>query len=502
MSKNLQSPWTRRVSVDLWTLSIALLLALGFVLRAWRLSSMPPAVHPDEMAGLVGVLDELQRRAPLRPFFDYRIFYLPLYGIGEYISSLFFGYNAAAYRFPAVIYGLVTIVCTIGLTYRLTKNRLAALCAGVTSAILPWEITVSRIAWEDAAMLPFLLGGLWALRAGIEDSSVPRLALAGALLGIDAYSYRAALPDALILAAALLAIDFRRAMRTFGGILAGTLIFAVVVAPLIVSVLHDPAFFWRDYYISTFREGITSATRARFIHNYFAHFDLGPLFFRGDGNPQHGPAYGVLYLWMLPMMAIGLIAGFSQYGAGVGIFLLIWLLLYPLGGALTNDGIPHFLRTLAGAPLAAILSGIGLAVAWKAIEAMRYARVAAAAFALLVFIALSQFCQAYFIGYLPAAADAYQYENRDLFLSIRAHVRQAQRICFKGLNDMNSLTLFSYYLRDVKIPIHERMDPACLQPGTLAVVQSPGDAPPDARLMATIQAFDGRPRYSIFLTKS
>lgn len=463
---------------------------------------MPPAIHPDEMAGLVGVLDELHHRAPLRPFFDYRIFYLPLYGIGEYVSSLFLGYNAAAYRFPAVIYGLVTIVCTIGLTFRLTKNRLAALCAGAVSAILPWEITVSRIAWENASMLPFLLGGLWALRAGIEDRSTPRLALAGVLLGIDAYSYRAALPDALVLAGALVAIDFRRAVDAFRGVLTGVLILAAIVAPLVASVVHDPAFFWRDYYISTFHEGFTPAAVARFVQNYLAHFDLGPLFFRGDGNPQHGPEFGVLYLWMLPMMAIGLVAAFGLYGAGVGIFFVVWLLLYPVGGAITNDGVPHFLRTLVGAPLAAILSGIGLAVAWNAIQTMRYARIAAVVFAALVFIALSQFCQAYFISYVPAAADAYQYENRDLFLTVREHAPQAQRICFDGLNDMNSLTLFSYYLRDLRIPIRERMDPACFGAGTLAVLHSPDPPPPHARLMATIQAFDGRPRYSIYLTKS
>ncbi len=454
------------------------------------------------MAGLVGVLDELQHRAPLRPFFDYRIFYLPLTGIGEYVSSLFFGYNAAAYRFPSVIYGLVTIVCTIGLTYRLTKNRLASLLAGATSALMPWEITVSRIGWENATMLPFLLGGLWALRAGIEDRSTPRLALAGILLGIDSYSYRAALPDAVVLSAALVAIDVRRAIRAFGGVAIGALLFAAVVAPLAVSVAHDPAFFWRDYYISTFKDGVTSASLARFAHNYLAHFDLGPLFFHGDGNAQHGPAYGVLYLWVLPMIAIGMVAAFGLYGAGAGIFFVIWMLLYPVGGAITNDGVPHFLRTLVGAPLAAILSGTGLATAWKLIEPMRYARVAAAAFGVLVALAVSQFCQAYFIDYVPVAADVYQYENRDLFLSVRAHVRQARRICFHGLNDMNSLTLFSYYLRDLDVPIHERMDAACFQPGTLAIMHSSDDPPSGARLVATVQGFDGRPRYAIFLTKS
>jgi Dolichyl-phosphate-mannose-protein mannosyltransferase len=501
VSKNLQSLWDRRVSIDFWTLTIAALLVIGFVLRAWRLGSMPQALHPDEMAGLVGVLDELQHRAPLRPFFDYRIFYLPLYGVGEYVSSLFFGYNAAAYRAPAVMYGLVTIVCTIGLTYRLTKDRLCALCAGAVSAVLPWEITVSRIAWENAAMLPFLLGGLWALRAGIEERSTARLALAGVLLGIDAYSYRAALPVAGVLALGLLLIDLRRATRALPGIALGAFLFAIIIAPLVVSVAADPAFFWRDVYISTFREGVNGESLARFRSNYLAHFDPRPLFFTGDGNAQHGPRFGVLYLWMLPMIAIGLYGAFLYGGAGVGAFLVVWLLLYPLGGALTNDGVPHFLRTLAGAPLFAILSGIGLTAAWRAIKSMPYARVATALFGVLVLVALSEFCQAYFIDYPPRAAEAYQFENRDLFLSVRAHASQVRRICFQGLNDMNSLTLFSYYLRDLKIPIREHLDSECLGPGTLIVMHGLADAPPGARLVSTAQAFDGTTKYYIFMRK-
>ncbi len=462
---------------------------------------MPPALHPDEMAGLVGVLDELQHRAPLRPFFDYRIFYLPLYGVGQYISSLFFGYNAFAYRLPAVIYGLATIVCTIGLTLRLTKDRLSALLAGAASAILPWEITVSRIAWENAAMLPFLLGGLWALRAGIEERSVGRLVLAGALFGIDAYSYRAALPDALILGTTLLVIDVRRSTRALAGIAVGAVLLAIIALPLVVSVFADPAFFWRDAYISTFRSGINHASLGLFWSNYLAHFDPRPLFFTGDGNMQHGPAFGVLYLWMLPMIVIGLIASFALYGPGIGTFFIVWTLLYPLGGAITNDGVPHFLRTLIGAPLAAILTGIGLAFAWRAISDLRYARIAAALFTLFAFIALSQFCQAYFISYLSAAANAYQYENRDLFLTVRTYAPQARRICFQGLNDMNSLTLFAYYLRDLKVPIRERMDPICLTPGTLAVLGANQARPANARLLATAQSFSGSVRYYIFLTE-
>lgn len=484
---------SRRLSFPLDTVAIAAILSVAFLVRFWSLGSLPAALHPDEMAGLVGVMDELQHRMPLRPFFDYRIFYLPLYGVSEYVSSRFFGYNATAYRFPAVVYGLVTIVCTIGLTRSLTKDRLAGLLAGVVSAILPWEITVSRIAWENAAMLPFLLGGLWALCAGLQNGRRRLVVASALLLGIDAYSYRAALPDALALAITMLALNAGRAWKMRRTLLIAAGVFAAAIAPLVVSVVLDPSFFWRDRHIATH-------SLATFTGNYLAHFSPFSLFVTGDGNAEHGPAFGVLYLWMLPFIIGGLVLAFRD-NRRTGWFLLIWLAIYPLGGALTNDGVPHFLRTLVGAPLAAILCGIGLAAAWRVVRAESFGRLATALFLALVFVAFAQFAQAYFIVYPPVAANAFQYPNRDLFLTLRAHAHEARRICFEDINEMNSLTLFSYYLRDLTIETHERLDPPCMQAASLVVVKHLWAAPPGARLLATIQKYDGSRADAIFLTK-
>jgi len=73
-------------------------------------------------------------------------------------------------------------------------------------SFLPWNVVISRMAEEPAAMLPFVLGGLWALRYGLDERRAEAFALAGALLGIASYSYRAALPDGVALAIAMLAL--------------------------------------------------------------------------------------------------------------------------------------------------------------------------------------------------------------------------------------------------------------------------------------------------------
>ncbi len=495
-SKNLQtSPLDRRISLNGWTLAIAATLLTAFLFRIWELGSVPGALHPDELAGYAGILDELTGRAPVRAFFDYRIMYLPLYGAFEYASSLVFGTTAVAFRLPAVILGVATVWCTMGLTRRLLHDRTAALLAGAIAAILPWDIVISRVGWEPAAMLPFVLGGLWALRAGLDQARNAPILLAGVLFGIGSYSYRAALPESLALCAAMLLLDFRCARTAWRPVLGMTAIWFVELLPLVTSVANHPEFFWRDHRISTFADGVNPKTIALFANNYFAHFLPEPLFQSGDRNPNHGPLFGVLYLWMLPWMVFGAVAAWRRYTARVAAFLWTWLLIYPLGGALTNDGVPHFLRTLIGAPVACIFTAIGLLAAWDALarSPLRAYRVELGY--VLGAIAAAQvmlFFRAYFIAYVGPSADANQYENRELFAVVRRLEPAASRVCFEGINGMNSQTLFAYYLRSSHLDKIEGLLPECYWPQSIVVTKEQFDAPPGARLVATAENYEGR----------
>jgi 4-amino-4-deoxy-L-arabinose transferase-like glycosyltransferase len=479
-------------------------LAVAFLIRIWELGSVPAAVHPDELAGVVGVLDELTHRAPLRAFFDYRIMYLPLYGICEYVTTWFLGFTPVAFRFPAAAFGVATVFCTVAFTRRLVRDRVVALLAGAIMAILPWDVTISRVGWEPAAMLPFVLGGLWALLAGLQDRRAWLVVLSGALFGAGAYSYRAAFPYALVLSAAIVLCHWPLARRAWRAILAAACAWLAVMLPLILSVAFDRDFFWRDRRISTFAGGVNAHSLHLFVHNYLAHFAFGPLFRSGDGNPNHGPPFGVLYLWMLPWLLFGAIAVWKRHGARIGIFLVVWLLLYPLGGALTNDGIPHFLRTLAGAPLACILTAVGLVEAWAALlrtKLAAYTHAAALGFALIVVVEFTLFCATYFVAYVPASASAYQFENPELFRIVNSYRSQVARVCFRDINTMNSLTLYAYYLRGSNITTFEGTALPCVKPRSLTVTNNRAKAPTGASLVATVQDYHGHVSRYVFLTR-
>ena len=233
------------------------MLALAFVLRIVDVGGSPLATHADELAGLVGIENIRTGRAPLVPFFDLRVEYLPLYGLLESLSTWIFGTSAFGIRLPAVLLGVVSVAALRWFAYELTESVALADGAAAVFAVLPWAIDVSRLGWENAAVFPFLLGGLAALSRGLRRGDDRAIVASGLLCGIGAYSYRAEAFDAVLLGAALLAINAQRTRRHGGGLIAAGALGAAVVAPLAIAVARAPHFFWRDANIATFGHGYT-----------------------------------------------------------------------------------------------------------------------------------------------------------------------------------------------------------------------------------------------------
>jgi hypothetical protein len=135
---------------------------------------------------------------------------------------------------------------------------------------------------------------------------------------------------------------------------------AAIAAPMVVfQALHFDEIQTRFRAISVFREEHPLAALG---HAYVAHLDPRFLFLAGDANPRQGWAgWGELLLATAPFAALGLLRSLGRREAG-DLLLLAWLLIYPLGAALTSEGIPHASRSFLGAPLFAILAAQGAAL--------------------------------------------------------------------------------------------------------------------------------------------
>jgi 4-amino-4-deoxy-L-arabinose transferase-like glycosyltransferase len=340
------APRERTITIGLTNAMLALALIVGAAVRFWNLDSVPPELHPDEYAGWLGMTDMLNGHNPPSVFFDYGVVYLPLYGAFQLVSVWLLDGTIASYRLPAALFGVVTALGTGLVAYQLVPRRAVLIGAAAMMAILPWDISISRIGWEPAAMLPFLLFGLYFLRRGLAARSERDICIGFELLAVGAYSYRAEAFYAVGLVLALFATEFQRVREESRKIAFGAAIAFAILLPLTLDVVRNPHYLTSGPAQGTFDGGVDASSLQEFRFLYFAHFAPDALFLHGDGNLQHGPSFGVLYVWMAPFILLGFLAPPRLVGWRIRIFLLAWLALYPFGGALTDeDGGQHFVAS-------------------------------------------------------------------------------------------------------------------------------------------------------------
>jgi hypothetical protein len=134
---------------------------------------------------------------------------------------------------------------------------------------------------------------------------------------------------------------------------------------LILPFLIDVVLRWDETQTRLkFLAGDQPLSAASFLRNYFSHWDPRYLLLDGDANPRHHPftRTGLGQLTWLEFLscAFGVMA-LTKVKGRMGLWLLSWLALAPVPAAITQEGLPHALRTLMIVPAFALLGGIGLA---------------------------------------------------------------------------------------------------------------------------------------------
>lgn len=423
----------------------------------------------------------------LRPFLYARFTRNPpLYAVAGYVSSLIFGKTPFGLRLPAVLFGLISIVLLYAITLELTRRRRIALLAALMMAIAPIFIQFSRVAWEPSSELPPLLGGVYLLLLALRRSTAARLTWAGILLGLTAYTYMAGWFYALVLAGPLLVLYVarRRSWRAVIAACATAAVWLVVALPALWMWFFDFATSSRALRIATFGHGVSLRALQTFALNYFAHFRWSYLVVTGD--PQSGltwrylNGFGAFYWWLIPLAALGVLVTFQYVRSrALALWVWWWLVSYPLGGALTNEGAPNAPRTLAGATVFCLLAAMGFAFLLDEAGAIRWARAARVtqvlvrgAFAVAVATSVAWFSWIYFVQYVHRDSNAWDSGTRAMFETLIAHREGYDRVCFAVLPawyDPDSYSRFYFddnglrWLDDVN-------DPRCSLPRTLLAV--------------------------------
>lgn len=488
---------------------LILILLLALFLRTKDIATNPPELFSDEIVNFVSARSVIERghdlKGNLMPYFSDIIEPRPpVYGYFSYLFTRVFGESAAGVRSAAIFFGMVSIVLVFLLTLEFFKDIDSAVFAAFFMAIIPWHIHYSRAGWEPASLLPFLLLSVYLFIYGVNRGKKFIIALSFGCFALTIYTYQAAPLYSFLFLAALILLYRKYFLKEWKVLLIGAVIAAILVIPYVWSVVNVPNFYRRAGWIFTFANGYNMETVNVFLSNYFSHFSPAFLFINGDPNLRHGAQTGTIYWVMLPF----LIAGFvylitSGLDRKVKIFIIFWLVVFPLASALTNDGVPHATRSLVGAPVMCILSGFGVSGLVHSMSGMAGGRKTAyalyAAVIAVSLVSLFVFSRKYFYWYPKVSYPAWEYGQKDIFTQIRKIEGGYKRVCIESMEHVHKLPLLDYYARDSKLDFTTDMNLGkCARSGTIRVQKSGEKINVLFKLIKVIKGPDGSPIYFIF----
>lgn len=375
-------------------LAVFFIIIVAFLLRFYQLGQNPPSLDWDEASigyNAYSILktgaDEYGNRLPLsfRSFDDYKP---PLYIYLTVPSVAAFGLNEFSVRLPSAVMGVISVVVIYFLVLELlqkwekNKREIIAFVSALFVAISPWSLQFSRAAFEGNTGLTFLLLGILLFFYGFKKGWMYILSSLAFVLSMYSYhSFRVVVPVILL----CFLIFFRKELfKKLNFVLPSTILFLALVLPIVFSFVGSQGSGSRLSMVTVFsnsQETDLSAKRLSYdksignklgiifdnrrvtyflevAKGYLDHFNPDFLFLHGDGGVQHHAVdMGMLYLWDLPFILLGLYFLIKNRDRQ-SIFIFLLVLIGPLPAAVTT-GTPHPVRAIAMMSGLHILSAIG-----------------------------------------------------------------------------------------------------------------------------------------------
>lgn len=385
-----------------WVL-FALIVFFGFLIRVNRVDQIPVSPDWDEVAlgyNAYSILqtgrDEYGVKFPvvLQSFDDYKpalytyliIPFLPIFDLSVF-----------AVRMPAVIFGTISIVVVFfimrelfpkGISFsKFSASRdLLSLAVMFLLCISPWHIQFSRIAFEAQIGLSFNLLFILFFLKGLKKFAflIPCVVFAG----LSIYVYQSEKVYIPLLAVLLLISFYKEVIKIPKKWIIGSLIVGFVfISPMLFYIITNPNSLNRAKGVSVFSDTTRLLEKNKvkqqkniesnnylgqvldnrrieyvkaFTSGYLSHFEPNWLFYRGDALRHQPPYMGLLYLFELPIILIGLyVLIFSSIPRRIKVFILGYIIIAPIPASVTFD-VPHAVRSISLLPAPQILSGIGL----------------------------------------------------------------------------------------------------------------------------------------------
>jgi 4-amino-4-deoxy-L-arabinose transferase-like glycosyltransferase len=368
-----------------WLLVVTLLIAAG--LRLWQIGTLPPGLHYDEAADTI--IAQQIARGESAPIF-----------VAAYTGKevLFFYWAAAwmkligpsvfAMRLAAAMLGVLTVAVTYWTVRELFAScilhpvrkmqeaggKIIALLAMIFIATSFWHVLMSRLGFRSIAEPLVQALALAMLFRGLRLNRWGWIVAAGALIGLNLYTYLAARLFPVAIAAIccfLIAFDRGQRKRRVAQFIVVTLAALIVFAPLGMYFLNHPdAFLTRIQQVAPHGDQL-----AALLEN--AGRALGMFFLDGDpyirfnlpGRPLFSLVWGVLFVIGLIIAGVGVFRGRTIWRKTAYFSLISTTLIMLLPTALAlNEITPSNLRAIGLMPLVFVFPALGT---WWVIKRMK-----------------------------------------------------------------------------------------------------------------------------------
>lgn len=474
---------------NIYSIIFACIIVLSIVLRFYQLGSNPPSLDWDEVSSgynaysiLKTGSDEYGNKTPLsfRSFDDYKP---PVYIYLTTISVALFGLNEFAVRLPAGVIGVIAVISVYFLSLEIFQNfdkqkrQMIGLTAAFFLSISPWHLQFSRAAFEGGIGICFLMLSLIFFFKGTRRSIYYFLFAIFFILSLYSYhSFRLINPVLLIILCALFYKDLLKQKVAVGF---SILLIVIAASPIYISFINPQGTGARLSMVTVFAnpelqklsaDQIILAKKThdtvkeilynrRFIFiplvidGYFAHFNFDFLFLHGDSGVQHH-AYnmGMLYLWDLPFIIIGVLYLFKKTNKRILILFLLFLIA-PLPGAITT-GAPHPVRAIAMIPAFQIFAATGFIIScFFLLRKKQIGRLLVGIIAVFLMWNIFYYLHSYYIETPIKYGYFWQYGNKEAVLYAKKHEKEYEHIIMTYEYDQP----YIYYL------FYNKIDPAWYQ---------------------------------------
>lgn len=373
---------------------LILILIFAFALRIFQIDSNPKAMYGDS---LTLVYDAY---SILKTGHDQRGEFFPLYFSmgggrpGGYIYATIpfvaiFGPTALAARTLSVLSGVgIVLLIYLILFHLFPQNKKVALAGAIFSTISPWDLSLSREAFESHFALFLSLLGFYLLLKAQKKYLLYLLSGLSFALSIQTYSTYVLVIPIFVAFFLILSKSKISKMKMSQKLALGSLCLIVTLS-LLFSIYISKSRGSQDRFsnLIIFNQAdlqnkisgkvISERTfsplgdeLALTLHNKYWEYagylaenyinNFGPsfLFLTGDENPRHNPAsMGELYYFMFPLLILGILYLYTR-NKEVLVLLVGWMLIAPLSSSLVGN--PHALRGSFMLPPLLMLSAFGV----------------------------------------------------------------------------------------------------------------------------------------------